>query len=72
MKKILFEKLTVKETMHIMGTGTIEDRREDEKSCAYFDTLQECGDPDFENCGNPRTPAVYCTPDTSSGDFCAP
>jgi len=62
MKKIRFEKLTVKETMHIKGTGTTEDTREGEENCSYFGTIQECGDPDLENCGNPRTPALTCTP----------
>lgn len=59
MKKILFEKLTVKETMRIKGTG---DRKDQFADCAYFETLQECGDPDFENCGNPRTPVLDCVP----------
>lgn len=63
MKEILFEKLTVKETIHIMGTGPGENDRISGK---------ECEGPDAKTCNFPRTPALDCTTASPEKKTCDP
>ena len=68
MKKILFKKLTVKETMHITGGG---DTRELQSECGYVDGEGGCVKPDSDDCYHPLTPGMDCTSPPPDKETCS-